>query len=102
MVLKRKLTFIVFIPLIAIAVVACQPNQEPAEMVLRGGKIVTVDESKPEAAAAAIRDDRFVAVGTEEEIEPYIGPSTKVIDLEGSLAIVSVGPRRDQTFPAGS
>jgi predicted amidohydrolase YtcJ len=42
---------------------------------------------KPEAHAIAIRGDVIAAVGSEEEIKPYIGPSTKVIDLAGMLAI---------------
>jgi hypothetical protein len=51
------------------------------------GKIVTVDEAKPEARALAVRGDLIAAVGTEKEIKAYIGPETKVIDLEGKLAI---------------
>ena len=41
----------------------------------------------PEAQALAVRGDRIVAVGTDEKIQPYIGAATKVIDLEGRLAI---------------
>jgi predicted amidohydrolase YtcJ len=67
--------------------VACQPAEEPADLVLRGGKIVTVDDSKPEAEAVAIRGGTFVAVGTNQEIEPYVGASTEVIELDGKLAI---------------
>ncbi len=67
---------------------ACRgPRVEPATLVLRNGKVVTVDEQKPEAQALAARGDTIVAVGTNEEIEPYIGPSTEVIDLGGRLAI---------------
>ena len=60
---------------------------EPADLVLLGGKIVTVDASVPEAQALAARGDRIVALGTDEEIEAYIGDDTRVIDLDGQLAV---------------
>jgi predicted amidohydrolase YtcJ len=59
----------------------------PADLVLRNGKIVTVDESRPQARALASRRGVIVAVGSDEEIAPFIGPSTRVIDLGGALAV---------------
>jgi len=64
-----------------------QPAVEPATLVLRNGKIVTVDDKLPEAQAIAVGGDRIVAVGTNEAIHRYIGPLTQVIDLQGQLAI---------------
>ena len=60
---------------------------QPATLVLRNGKIVTVDAAIPEAQAIAIRGDRIEAVGTNDSIQRYIGPATQVIDLRGQLAI---------------
>jgi predicted amidohydrolase YtcJ len=62
-------------------------KKEPADLVLKNGKIITVDESKPEAQALAVRGDLVVAVGSDKDIEPYIGDATQVIDLNGMLAI---------------
>src|SRR5688500_11960333 len=56
-------------------------------MVLRNGKVVTVGETRPEAQAIAIKGDRIAAVGSNNEIQRYIGPGTTVIDLAGRLAI---------------
>ena len=53
---------------------------EPADLVLRGGRIVTLDENAPEVEALAARNGRIVAIGTQAEIVPYLGPSTQVID----------------------
>ena len=64
-----------------------QPAVEPATLVLRNGKIVTVDDKMPQAQAIAIRGDRIAAVGSNTEIQRYVGPGTKVIDLGGRLAI---------------
>ena len=67
---------------------ADQPSTiEPATLVLRNGKIVTVEDKMPEAQAIAIRGDRIVALGTDIGIQRYIGPATRVIDLGGQLAI---------------
>ncbi len=59
----------------------------PADLVLRGGRIVTVDEERPEAQALAAAGDTIVAVESNQEIQRYIGPRTKVIDLQGALAV---------------
>jgi predicted amidohydrolase YtcJ len=58
----------------------------PADLVLRNGKIVTVDESRPVAEALAVSGDTIAAVGSNQEIQAYVGPSTRVIDLKGALA----------------
>jgi predicted amidohydrolase YtcJ len=60
---------------------------EPATLVLRNGKVVTVDAAMPEAQAIAVRGDRIAAVGSNAAIQPYIGPETQVIDLRGQLVI---------------
>jgi predicted amidohydrolase YtcJ len=73
----------------AMTVAACRnaPAIEPATMVLRGGTIVTMDDAMPEAQALAVRGDRIVAVGTSEQIAPYVGPATEVVELGGLTAV---------------
>ena len=58
-----------------------------ADLVLRNGKIVTMDAKTPQAQAIAITGDRITAVGTDAAIQRYVGPRTKVIDLHGHLAV---------------
>ncbi len=65
----------------------CAPKPEPADLVLTNGKIVTMDESTPEAEALAVRGDRVVAIGTARAIDGFIGEDTRVIDLAGKTAI---------------
>ncbi len=60
---------------------------EPADLVLLHGKIVTVDDDMPEAQALAAKDGLILAVGSDAEIETYVGDDTRVIDLEGLLAV---------------
>ena len=61
---------------LAVWMSGCGPRVVPADMVLHNGKIATVDAAKPHAEAIAIRGDVIAAVGTNEEIERYIGEST--------------------------
>lgn len=68
------------------AMVACDTGSD-ADLVLRNGKIVTVDSTLPEAQAVAIRGDRIIAVGTTDQIDKYVGDETEVIELEGRLVI---------------
>src|SRR5688572_16816954 len=73
--------------LVVATVSSNQPAVEPATLVLRNGKVVTVDDTMPEAQAVAIRGDRIAAVGSNAEIQRYVGPGTRVIDLAGRLAV---------------
>jgi len=79
--------------LIAFALGACGQapedtvNQPVADLVLNNGNVVTVDESMPSAQAIAVIGDRIVAVGSDQDIESYIGANTEVVDLGGQTAI---------------
>src|SRR5579863_6774137 len=50
------------------------------------GRIVTLDPATPDAQALAARAGHIVAVGSNAEIQRYVGASTQVIDLAGQLA----------------
>jgi predicted amidohydrolase YtcJ len=54
-----------------------------ADLVLSNGKIITVDDRFTIAQAVAVRGDRIVAVGTNQEITRLAGPNTRRIDLGG-------------------
>ena len=60
----------------------------PADLILTGGKIVTVAEAQPQVEALAIQGDRIQAIGGQREIvKRWAGPETRIIDLKGRLAI---------------
>ena len=62
-------------------------QDKSADLVLMNGKVVTLDDTNPEAQALAIKSDKILAVGSNQEIQAYVVQSTRVIDLEGKLAI---------------
>lgn len=72
---------------VACSLLACGSAEEPADLVLVGGRIVTMDASNPEVEALAARGQELVAVGSEKEIRRLIGPETEVVDLDGALAV---------------
>ena len=51
-----------------------------ADLVLFGD-VVTMDDAKPRASAVAVENGRIVAVGSDAEVAPHIGPGTIVHDL---------------------
>ena len=63
------------------------PDALAPDMVLHGGKIVTVDESFSIAQAVAIKDGRIVAVGSDNEILSLSGADTEVVNLEGKTVL---------------
>lgn len=52
-------------------------------MIFYNGKIYTVDKAFTVAEAIVIQDGKFIAVGGNSEANKYVGPETKIIDLEG-------------------
>src|ERR1039457_758844 len=58
-----------------------------ADLVLRNGKILTMNPASPTAQALAVRAGKITAVGADSAAVQWTGPHTKVIDLHGMLAI---------------
>ena len=63
------------------------PDVAPADLVLRGGTVATVDPSLGNAEAIAVNGYQITAVGSNDEISAYIGPETTVIELNGRFAM---------------
>ena len=62
-------------------------QQAAPDLILTNGKVITVDERFTIAQAIAIKGDRFVAVGSNQEISGLAGPNTKRIDLRGRSVV---------------
>lgn len=73
---------------LALLLLAAAPlGAQPADLVLVNGTVVTMDSVRPRAQAVAMRDGRIVAVGTDAEVRAHVGAGTRVVDLEGRLAM---------------
>jgi hypothetical protein len=62
-------------------------NIAPADLVLKNGNIHTVNERQPHAEAVAVKGDCIIFVGSNREVEKYVGKSTRVIDLHGNTVV---------------
>ena len=67
----------------ALIVFACQEKQAPADMIISGGIIYTMDDAYPQAEAVAISNGKIIFVGSSAEVQKYKGEKTQLIDLKG-------------------
>ncbi len=59
----------------------------PADLVLTGGAVYTVDAARSWTQAVAVKDGRIVAVGTDAGMRPHVGPRTEVVNLRGRMLL---------------
>ena len=76
--------------------------RSPADLILHNANIITLDESKPGAAAVAIRGQRIAAVGTDSDILFHKGPKTRIIDCQGKAVVPGVQRRALPPHRSGS
>ncbi len=69
---------------------ATEPAGEVADTVYTNGKIYTVNETQPWAEAVAVKDGKFLAVGSNTDVEAMTGEATEVVDLEGMFAMPGI------------
>jgi predicted amidohydrolase YtcJ len=57
-------------------------SSAPADLILRNGRVTTLDRATPNATAVAVRDGLIAAVGADADIMRLAGSGTKVVDLD--------------------
>ncbi len=62
-------------------------SAQMADVVYTNGRIYTVDEKQPSAEAVAIKDGKFIVVGSADDAKAVTGDATKVVDLGGKLVL---------------
>ncbi|HSB11820.1 MAG TPA: amidohydrolase [Blastocatellia bacterium] len=62
-------------------------SPDPADLILRNGLIFTADATNTMTEAVAIRNGKFVFVGSNNEVKKYKGKQTRVIDLKGQFVV---------------
>ncbi|MCH6553625.1 MAG: amidohydrolase [Acidobacteria bacterium] len=82
--MKRALLLLVLLLGLAAGLLSEPPD---ADVVLTNGNIYTVDVRLGRVEAIAITRGKIAAVGTTEEMQHWVGPETKVIDLEGKFVL---------------
>ena len=65
-------------------------QSKTADAVYVNGKIYTVNEAQPWAEAVAIKDGKFIVVGSVADVEAVTGEGTDVVDLGGAFAMPGI------------
>jgi predicted amidohydrolase YtcJ len=76
-------------------------HDAPADLVLRGGRVATMDARRSFEAAIAVRDGRIVAVGGDDAVLSWIGPRTRVVELRGRSVTPGFGDAHVHPVSAG-
>lgn len=58
-----------------------------ADLIMKNGRIRTMENTSPWAEAVAVKDKRIVYVGDNQGAAAWVGPETRTIDLEGRLVL---------------
>lgn len=74
---------------------------QTATVVYKNGKIYTVNETNDWAQAMAIRDGKFIHVGSMEEVQAFITAGTEVIDLDGRMVMPGINDLHAHPMDAG-
>jgi predicted amidohydrolase YtcJ len=70
-----------------VASAADKAKDVKADVVYRNGFIYTVDGMRSRAEAFAVKDGKFIAVGTNEDMKTVTGKNTKIVDLKGKMVM---------------
>lgn len=62
----------------------------PADLAFENGIVYTVNDRQPYAQAVAVKDGKIIFVGSTEQVAAFIGPSTRVIDLQGMTLLPGI------------
>jgi hypothetical protein len=85
--MRHRLEIALLSALLAAAALGSPAFGQGADLVLRGGRIITVDGDWRIAQAVAVKDGRFLAVGDDAAIAGHIGPGTQVVELAGKTVV---------------
>ena len=81
--MKLQTTLLMTAVLTCAAGVAAAQSPPPADIVFINGNVFTADDGDHVVQGFAVKGDRFVAAGTDDDVRRYAGPQTRVIDLKG-------------------
>lgn len=82
---SKALTWATLLTLVPLIQAGGQREFQAADLILHNGVIWTVDSKNSLAQAVAIRDGKFIVVGSNEAALKLRGPNTQMIDLQGKF-----------------
>lgn len=82
--------FFIFVSMVFLTIpvaFAADGERDGKATMLVMGRIWTADARRPLAEAVAVRDEKIIAVGSRDELEPYRGEKTRVIDAGAGMVV---------------
>lgn len=64
-------------------VLSCNQSIPRATLILKNGFVFTLNPVRKYVQAVAIRGERILAIGSDEEMMRYRGPNTRILDVQG-------------------
>lgn len=69
--------------IVSVVLFSCGEKQKPADMIVSGGTIYTMDVNSPTVEAVAVSDGKIIYAGAAADVEKYKGENTTMVDLRG-------------------
>jgi len=85
--IRKEFLILIIIFTVIFTLFSCRDSVSSADLVLRNGRIITMDNRWPQVSALAVKGDRISAIGSDRDMLRYTGMETQVIDLKGMLTI---------------
>jgi len=85
--IRKEFLILIIIFAVIFTLFSCRGSVGSADLVLRNGRIITMDNRWPQVSALAVKGDRISAIGSDRDMLRYTGMETQVIDLKGMLTI---------------
>lgn len=92
--MSKPYTKLIVASLLAVSAVGCgqggdfsMRDRKPADLILRGGNVITMDEGWTKAEAVAVKGPRIAFVGSDRRVEAFRGPETRVVELRGATIL---------------
>jgi predicted amidohydrolase YtcJ len=77
----------VVVAVLLLSLAPTQPRGQSADIVFKNGNVYTANDRSPKAQAIAVKADRIVYVGSNEDVQKYVGTNTRVVDLHGNTVL---------------
>jgi len=84
---KKVISALAGIAIILFSLSSLAAEIEKADVVYMNGNVYTVDEKNPRVSAMAIKDGRFIYVGSDAGAKKYFGDQTSVVDLKARTVL---------------
>ncbi len=90
--MKIPSLIVALVAFVALSPPAHLQDPQPADLVLRGAVVHTLNPARPTAEAIAVIDDRIAFVGSSRDVTAWIGDATRVVDFASEGAGMAIYP----------